>query len=367
MPAFSFLWENGDRMNLELLAEAFPAGLDGALIDSAVNRRYFTGFSSSAGLLVATKKGSVFLTDSRYIEAARDRVDCCEVTELKNLEEQLPEIARRFGCRRLALESERLSCAQARRFAKYLGGVEIVDDGSLDKSIDGLRAVKSEEEIALVKAAQRIAEKAFDHILGFIKEGVTERETALELDFFMLKNGADAVSFQTIVAGGPNSSVPHWVASDRAFERGDFITMDFGAETGGCRSDMTRTVALGCADGRQAKVYQTVLEAQTACLNALAPGLACKDADKAARDVIAAAGYGAFFGHGTGHGVGLEIHEEPTLSPRGEGALAQGSVVTVEPGIYIPGVFGVRIEDMALITAGGCENLTRSAKDFLVI
>ena len=354
-------------MALKKLIESLPADIDGMLIESPENRRYFTGFPSSAGILIVAKQGSVFLTDSRYIEAAKSQISCCEVVEQKKLEEQLPALAEKFGCKNLAFETSRVTVARARKLSKMLGGVRLADDDRADKIISQLRMVKTADEIEKIKAAQRITERAFEHILSIIKPGLTERDIAFELDFYMLKNGAEAVAFDTIIASGVNSSKPHAVPSQKKVEDGDFITLDFGAVVNGYRSDMTRTVAVGAVSEKQKNVYGIVLAAQLETLRILKPGLPLKAADAAARDIIRDAGFGSFFGHGTGHGVGIEIHEEPTLSPNGTGDLEPGNVVTAEPGIYLPGEFGVRIEDMALITADGCENLTHSTKELLVV
>ncbi len=352
-----------------MLAEfilSLPPSVDGALIVSETNRRYFTSFSSSAGVLLATKRGSVFLTDSRYIEAAGAAVKCCEVLELKKLSEQLPELCKRLGCKRLMIEADRLTVSELKSYRKILNGVVLTTLGT-DKLIDNLRMKKTQNEINSVIKAQRIAEKAFEHILGFIKEGVTEREIALELDFFMLKNGAEAISFETIAISGANTSMPHGVPTDKRVCRGDFITMDYGAVVDGYHSDMTRTVALGEVSDEQVKVYNTVLEAQLKALSVLKAGVKCSDADAAARDLINSAGYGDYFRHSTGHGVGLEIHEKPNLSPLSKQTLDVGNIVTVEPGIYISGKFGVRIEDLAVITKNSCENLTKSTKNLVIL
>ena len=215
--------------------------------------------------------------------------------------------------------------------------------------------------------AQRIAEAAFEHILTFIKEGVTEKEVALELDYYMLSHGADGLSFETIAVSGKNSSKPHGVPSDKKIEKGDFVTMDFGAVVEGYHSDMTRTVAVGFVTDEQKNVYETVLKAQEAAQAAASSGVCCADVDKAARDVIENAGYGEYFNHSTGHGVGVEIHEYPRLSTVCKAILSVGNVVTDEPGIYIPEKFGVRIEDMLLITENGCENLTRAPKELIIL
>ncbi len=335
------------------------------LVISPENRRYLTGFSSSAGYIIITKTESFFLTDSRYIEAATNAITSCKTVLLTDFSAQLCEYIKKFNIVRLLLEGESLSVAKAEQIKKISSAQ--CDFSKADNEISALRRIKSEEEKNAILKAQSIAEKAFDNILSFIKEGVTEREIALELDFFMLKNGAECVSFETIAVSGKNSSMPHGAPSDKKIEKGDFITMDFGAVCNGYHSDMTRTVAVGEVSSEQAKIYETVLSAQKSSLEILRAGISCKDADAAARDVIANAGYGQFFGHGTGHGVGIEIHEAPTLNPRSGDTLKIGDIVTVEPGIYLPEKFGVRIEDMAFIAENGCENLTKSPKNLIIL
>ncbi len=336
------------------------------LIHSPENRRYLTGFASSDGYLFVTENEAILFMDSRYIEAAQMQAKgCTEIALLTSLSQQLKEYAEKLGIKTVFTESQRLSVAEFNRFCEILPCE--CKAQSADDAIDSLRRIKSLEEKQKILAAQAIAEKAFDRILGFIKEGVTEREIALELDFYMLKNGAECVSFETIAVSGKNSSMPHGVPSDKKIERGDFITMDFGAVVDGYHSDMTRTVAVGEVSSKQAQVYETVLAAQKKSLASLKAGVSCFDADAAARDIIKNAGCGAFFGHGTGHGVGIEIHEQPRLSPKSREILQIGDVVTVEPGIYLPGEFGVRIEDMALITENGFENLTKSPKSLIIL
>lgn len=340
-----------------------PKNVDGALIVSPESRRYFTGFNASDGFLFITKSGSVFLTDSRYIEAAKNKIICCEVEEQKG---KLMDYAKRFSCKVLAVEADRLTVTQLKNLRKALHGIKLTTVGT-DKIIDSFRAVKNEAEIENICKAQRIAEAAFDHILSFIKVGVTEKEVALELDHYMLSHGADGLSFETIAISGANTSKPHGVPTDKKIEHGDFVTMDYGAVVNGYHSDMTRTVAVGAASDEQKKIYKIVFEAQLAVLRVLKNGVKCSDADKAARDVITEAGYGEYFRHSTGHGVGIEIHEKPFISPKSTATLRSGNVVTDEPGIYIPGKFGVRIEDMALITENGCKNLTKAPKELIII
>ncbi len=335
------------------------------IIVSPENRRWLTGFASSDGYLLITKTEAVFLVDSRYIEAAQKQITACEAALLTSLTEQLPGYIKNMGITALYTEAQRLSVADFEKI-KNLAGCPCIAGGA-DGAIDSLRRIKTNEEKKKILAAQSIAEKAFDRILDFIKIGVTEREIALELDFYMLKNGAEAVSFETIAVSGKNSSMPHGVPCDKKIEKGDFITMDFGAVVDGYHSDMTRTVAVGEISSKQAEVYETVLNAQLKSLDSLKAGVSCFDADATARDIIKNAGYGAFFGHGTGHGVGIEIHEAPRLSPKSEAILCAGDVVTVEPGIYLPDEFGVRIEDMAFITENGFENLTKSPKNLIIL
>lgn len=352
-------------MNIRNLQQTLSSG-EAYLISSPENRRYLTGFSSSDGYLLVTPKEAIFLTDSRYIEAAEKTVTgCSEISQLDSLSAQLPEYIKKLGITKLFTESVRLTVEEFNRISK-IASCDVHAEKA-DAEINSLRRKKSEEEKNCILKAQAIAEKAFDRILGFISTDKTEKEIALELDFFMLKNGAEAVSFETIAVSGANSSMPHGVPSDKKIENGDFITMDFGAVVNGYHSDMTRTVAVGSVSGKQAEIYETVLNAQLASLASLKAGISGFDADKAARDIITDAGYGKFFGHGTGHGVGIEIHESPRLSFKTDAILAEGDVVTVEPGIYLPGEFGVRIEDMAYITKNGYENLTKSPKNLIII
>ena len=339
-----------------------------ALITSEENVRYFTSFSSSNGYLLLTGDISVFLTDSRYIEAAKNQITSCdEVAEIKTVSETLVPLFENLGLKRIEIEAGRMTVKMLDAYKKALPFAEIVSDGELDKAIDRLRAVKSEEEREKIEKAQRIAEKAFAHILTFIKPGMTEREVSLELDFTMLRSGADALSFETIAVCGKNGSMPHGVPGNTRIQKGDFVTMDFGAVVDGYHSDMTRTVAVGEISDSQKKVYDTVLRAQKAALASVRSGETCRSVDLRARDIIAESGYGEFFGHGTGHGVGIEIHEFPTVSFRSETILESGNVITVEPGIYLPGNFGVRIEDMVCVTDDGCYNFTKCEKELIIL
>ena len=339
-----------------------------ALIMSEENICYFTSFHSSNGCLIVTGEKAYFFTDSRYIEAAQNKITSCdEVLLLKSMKEELVPFIASLNKSELFVEAERITLSRYTELKSLFSGVTVNGNGELDKKISEIRTVKKDEQVNTIIKAQRIAEKAFDYILTFIKEGVTEKEVALTLEYFMLKNGADALSFDTIAVSGKNSSMPHGVPTDKKIEKGDFITMDYGAVCDFYHSDMTRTVAVGEVSSKQIEVYETVLKAQEEAFRVMKAGVPCKDVDKAARDTIVNAGYGEYFGHGLGHGVGVEIHELPSLNPSSGAILEVGNIVTNEPGIYLPGEFGVRIEDMALITEDGYENLTLSEKKLIVL
>ncbi|MBR5320604.1 MAG: aminopeptidase P family protein [Clostridia bacterium] len=338
-----------------------------ALIISPENRKYFTGFESSDGFLIVSSDRAVFITDGRYIEAAQKQISNCEVMLLGKTYPQIAEILKEMNCTRLLVESTRMTVSTYNSLKGVLKKIPVSTDTTLDTIINTLRSVKTENEVESIIKAQRIAEDAFQHILKFIKVGVTEKEIALELDFYMLRNGGEGLSFETIAVSGKNSSMPHGVPSNKKIENGDFITMDFGTMINGYHSDMTRTIAVGFATDEMKNVYNTVLKAQQNCLDNIKAGISCKDGDEFARSVIRNAHLGQYFTHSTGHGVGVEIHEFPNLSPASDSILQVGNIVTVEPGIYIPEKFGVRIEDMALITESGCRNLTNADKSLIIL
>lgn len=354
-------------MKIKSFSRQIPESVDGVLLLSRENRLYFTGFASSAGCLLITKNEAVFFTDSRYIEAATNQIKNCDVIESRDFKSQLTDILNKQGIKKIAVESEKLTLAQFEKYKSDFPFAEFSANKEVDKLISSMRAVKTKDELECIKKAQRIAEAAFNHILDFISVGKTERDVALELDFFMLKNGAEALSFETIAVSGSNSSMPHGVPSSKKIQAGDFLTLDFGAVYKGYHSDMTRTVAISKVSDEQKKVYETVLAAQEKCVSGLAASLSCVRADALAREHIAQEGYADFFSHGTGHGVGIETHELPLLSPRSDSTLQVGNVVTVEPGIYLPKKFGVRIEDMIYIGEKGCENLTSSPKELIIL
>ncbi len=339
-----------------------------ALVHSGVNRRYLTQFPSSDGLFLLTAKAAYLLLDFRYAEAGANKAKNCKVVEVSSFGETLTEIVKQDGVREVYFEMDGISLALAKRFEGILekAGAKAMLDKTLDTAISKQRMIKTSEEIAGIEAAQKITDAAFAHILPYIKEGVTEREVALEIEFFMKKNGADDLAFDSIVVAGENSSLPHGVPSDNKIKPGDFITMDTGAMLNGLHSDMTRTVALGKVSDEQKKVYETVLAAHMAVIDGVKPGMPGSEVDKIARDIIDK-DYEGRFGHGLGHGVGYEIHEEPRFSKLDPTPCEPGMVITDEPGIYLPGKFGVRIEDMLLITETGCRSLIHSPKELILL
>ncbi len=339
-----------------------------ALINAPHHLCYLTGFPSGDSWVLVTADTCYFLTDFRYIELAQHTVRGAECRCVTKLTETVSELLAYHGVHTLLIENTQTTAAQAARLRAALVGVTVDDGCALDEQLCAMRAVKSAAEIAEIERAQAITEAGFSHILSYIREGVTEREVALELEMFMRHNGAQRMAFDVIAVSGVNGAQPHGIPSDKPLCRGEFLTLDFGAVVNGYHADMTRTVALGEVSDEQRAVYQTVLAAQEAALSSLRAGLLCTEGDTAARRVIEQAGYGDCFGHGTGHGVGVEIHESPRLSSRaGEARLQAGNVVTVEPGIYVAGRLGVRIEDMVLITDTGIRNLTHVPKDLLCL
>ncbi|BBW95636.1 M24 family metallopeptidase [Geobacillus icigianus] len=339
-------------------------GIDGLLVTNGYNRRYLTGFTGTAGVALVSCDGAVLITDFRYVEQATKQADGFEVVEHSGpIVKEIAHQVKRLGINRLGFEQENVTYAAHQTYQEAIGA-ELVPTSSL---VEKLRLIKSEAEIKIVKEAAAIADAAFAHILSFIRPGVTEIEVANELEFFMRKQGASSSSFDTIVASGYRSALPHGVASEKTIERGELVTLDFGAYYKGYCSDLTRTVAVGDISAELRTIYEVVLEAQRRGMAGLKAGITGKEADALTRDYIREKGYGDYFGHSTGHGIGLEIHEGPTLSFRSDAVLEPGMIVTVEPGIYIPGLGGVRIEDDTVITADGNEALTHSPKELIIL
>lgn len=336
------------------------------MISKPENQFYISGFSGGEGVVAVTCRGAAIITDSRYTEQAKSEAPGFAILEQKAGVSPFEVCANNFKSeiKNVGFESHYITYDQFEEIKKYFEGIDIKPAGSL---VEELRAIKEPHEIEMIKKAQEITDKTFAHILKYIKPGVAEKDLACEMEYFMKKNGADGIAFDTILASGPRSSLPHGRASGRKIQYGDFITMDFGARYSWYCSDMTRTVFLGRPDDTQVKIYNIVLEAQKRALEYIKSGLLGKDVDRLAREVIDKSGYGNNFGHGLGHGVGIEIHESPRLSPKGDMELLPGMVVTVEPGIYIENYGGVRIEDMVVVTQNGCDNLTKSDKHLIII
>ena len=340
--------------------------VDGLLLTSEFSRFYGAEHHISEGVAIVTKAGCRYFTDSRYIESAQNGIKGFEVMEMnaKNpYNDLLNKAIADFGVSTLGYEEGYLSVAEFLDYEKNLNAKLV----PMHKAIAGFRAVKEAWELDLMRKAQEITDKAFSEVLPKIKAGMTEKQLQAELIYCLYKNGGENLSFDPIVVSGPNTSLPHGVAGDRVIQEGDFITMDFGVLYGGYCSDMTRTVALGYATEEMKKVYDTVLLAQKAGLAASKAGVLGKDIDAAARKVIADAGYGEYFGHGYGHSLGLEVHENPSPNPRGNVPMEAGMVTSAEPGIYLPGKFGVRIEDVVIFTEGGHENITKSPKNLIIL
>lgn len=346
------------------LAKALPEEIDAALITSEVNRQYYTGFVSSAGTLLVTREKAFLLLDSRYIEAGTKKVTDAEPILMTDMASQLNVLFEQNGIKKVGIESGYMTVDTLFSLRKVLSA-EISDSPVLNYIILGQRKIKSAEEIAEIHAAQAITDKAFIHMLDMIKPGISEKDLQLELDFYMLKNGATGLAFETILAAGANGSMPHAVPGMNKIKEGDFVTMDFGASVNGYCSDMTRTVAVGKISDEQKKIYELVLNAQLAAEAAVRPGIPCNDIDRVARDMIYSAGYEGKFGHGLGHSLGLEIHENPRFSPLCSDLTEVGIVMSVEPGIYLDGEFGVRIEDIVEVTENGCDIITKSEKKLI--
>ncbi len=349
----------------ERLIAAMDPSVDGVFVTSEINQYYLTGFSFTDGYVLITRKKSYVITDFRYFEAAQAEIgDEFEILMPSDMGGEIASLISENGVKRLYFENNTLSFASYVRFDKLFEGVELVSGGS--EIIEELRERKTPEELEIMSRAQKITDDAFAHIINFIKPDMTELEVALELEFFMRRRGANSVAFDTVAVSGKSSSLPHGVPKNRKLEAG-FFTMDFGARLDGYCSDMTRTVVLGKADSEMKKIYNTVLRAQLAGIEMIKCGESCMAVDKVARDIIEGEGYKGCFGHGLGHGVGMFIHEAPRLSPKvaPEKKLEVGHVVTCEPGIYIAGMYGCRIEDMIGITEDGMMNFTKSPKDLI--
>lgn len=338
-------------------------GADVFLISNPVNRRYITGFTGSAGLVWISSTKQAILTDFRYVEQVKAECPGWELIRIETYNDALEELIKGENIRSIVFEEEHVTVKQLRewqdRFAVELKG----SSGWVEE----LRMCKTPAEIEHIRRAAQIGDEAFAELLPNIKSGRTEREIALELEYLMRRKGASAMSFAPIVASGPQSALPHARPGERILSYGDFVVMDFGCVVNGYCSDMTRTIVIGEPEERHLLIYDLVLKAQVEAVEAVAPGKTGAEIDAIAREIIAEAGYGDYFGHGLGHSVGLEVHENPRLSKTDQTVLAPGMIVTVEPGVYLPGFGGVRIEDLVVVTEDGHEVLTSSFKELYVV
>ena len=353
--------------NIERFHDVFFEGknnTEACLVTSHTNRFYLSDFSSSDGMVFVTENVNYLIVDFRYYEMAKLKVTApfeiilCDT----RFSEKLKELIDKHSIKRVWIEDKEMTVSDLSRYQKTFDQLSF---SYLGDTIDVLRSVKSDNEIEFIKEAQRITDLAFSHILNYISYDKTEKQVALELEFFMRSNGADGIAFDTICVSGTKSSLPHGVPSDILLTPNSFITMDFGARFNGYCADMTRTVVLGSASDEMKIVYSTVLEAQRRALNKISSGVLGSVVDLAARDHIYSCGFNGCFGHSTGHGLGIEVHEPPSFSPNYKKQILRNSVLSVEPGIYLEGKFGVRIEDIVVVKDDGIENLTKSEKNLI--
>ena len=333
--------------------------VDGLFLTNKETIRYLTGFTGSSGFVVVTPEKGYFLTDSRYATQAKEQVQAFKLEEYTGKLENVFLFIKGLKLKSLGFEGENVSFDKFKKLQEMLPSVDLK---SVSEWIDGLRLKKDEQEIASIKKAIDISSGAFKEIVDIIEEGKVEKDIALELEYRIKKGGADDISFDVIVASGSRSALPHGIASDKKICHGDTLIIDFGSTWKGYNSDETCTLFMGEADEDQKKVFQIVKDAHDRAIEAVRPGVKACEVDSAARETIKNAGYGDYFGHGTGHGVGLAIHEKPVVSSFSDALLDEGMVITIEPGIYIPDWGGIRIEDMVLVTHDGCEVLTYLSK-----
>ncbi len=336
--------------------------LDASLVFGRADLRYLCGFSGSDGVLFFSNHRTIFLTDSRYLQQARQEVDADEVRCYKNKLQALADLVEETGSRQVAFDARRLSVSQYLELQRLCPSA--VTFSPLTEQWESLRGIKQPAEIAFLKQAADLNRRAFDATLPVIRAGVRERDIALELEFNLKKIGGEINSFDFIVASGWRGALPHGVASDKLIAEGELVTLDFGTRLGGYHSDETVTLAVGSVDGKLRQIFDIVIEAHDSAIAAARPGMRARELDAVARDLITEKGYGDFFGHGLGHGIGLEVHEFPTLTGKSDTVLTSGMVVTIEPGIYLPDLGGVRIEDTILITEKGHECLTSIPKHY---
>ncbi|MDO3376759.1 M24 family metallopeptidase [Geoalkalibacter halelectricus] len=338
--------------------------VDAILFCSLPNLRYLTGFSGTDGVAMVTESAVFFLCDSRYTTQARTQVAADEIREYKVKLDGVLELARQHEWRSIGFEADILPYAVYDKFKEQGAEINWVP---LTRQLAALRGCKGADELELLDRAAQLNAEALEEILPLLRPGARECDIAFELEIALRRRGGEEKAFDFIVASGERGAMPHGVASTKVLQAGELVTVDFGTRFGGYHSDETLTFALGEVSPRLREIYDCVLEAHDRAIEAVRPGQSLRDIDAVARDFIAARGFGDYFGHGLGHGLGLEVHEYPTASPRSEHHAVQGMVFTVEPGIYIPGLGGVRIEDTILVTADGCRKITKIPKDFRVL
>lgn len=338
--------------------------IDGVLLVGDYNRNYLSGFTGDESFSVITLDKTIFITDSRFTQQAKEQVKDYEIRQYDGrFSEFLSKLVDELEIKKLGFEEDIISFST---YSDYKNHVK-ADFIPMNGIVEEIRITKDEDEIEKTQKAADIADKAFVHMLNFIKAGMTEKEIGIELEFFMKKQGAKALSFPSIVASGVRSCLPHGEPTSKIVNNGEFLTLDYGCVFDDYCSDMTRTIVVGKPSEKMVEVYNTVLEAQINALEGIKPGAKCVDVDKIARDYIKQKGYGQYFGHGLGHGVGRQIHEAPRLSPLSDTVLKEGMIVTDEPGIYIPDFGGVRIEDLVLVTKDGYKLFSHSKKDLICI
>ena len=352
--------------NLEKYLTVLDEQVNGLLLTSRFSRMYGAEFDIAEGVAIVTKNGCRYFTDSRYIESAQNNIQGFEVLEMNRANpysKLLNDAIADFGVDTLGFEEDYLTVSELMAFESKLNAKLV----PYNDKIYSFRSVKEPWELERMEKAQEITDKAFSEMLTKIKPGLSEKQLQAELIYSLLRNGADGMAFEPIVVSGPNTSMPHGVPGERIVREGDFVTMDFGALYQGYCADMTRTVAVGYATEEMETVYNTVLQAQEAAIAISKAGVTGKEIDAVARKIITDAGYGPYFGHGYGHCLGMECHESPNCSPAGERTMEINMISSAEPGIYLPGKFGVRIEDVVIFTADGCKNITKSPKNLIIL
>ena len=355
------------RARIEYFQEHMPETCDAVIITNGSNRSYLTGFSSSAGTLFMTRRESWFIVDGRYIEAARQKVSGSRVCLEEDLDRQLKELVQRHCVKTIGIEADSLNVGRALHWQEILLPAKVMFGREVQMCLEQLRSVKSAEELAAIRRAQEIADQAFMNMLNFVRPGVHELDLAIILGEFTARHGCEKRSFHMIFTSGAKTSLPHGAPPDRCLEAGDFVMVDMGCMIDGYSCDITRTFAVRSADEEQRRIYEIVRQAQERAIDAIRPGVLCSRVDAAARGYIEREGFGPYFNHNLGHSIGLDVHENPRFAPWCHVPLKVGHVISVEPGIYLPGRFGVRIEDLAHVTEHSCELFSGISRGLIIV